>query len=202
MLQMSLQLRQPLLCKLCEQRFNNGGERWMAVNCARSTAKSKIQNALETATPFHISGPVRVYSCHSIPEVDANRIIYFATSVFWRAAVAPWDGQPLLDLGPYERQFADYLLSLSQFPRSGGLVVTVNDQATTKLSMIAPHGKTGPGFHQYSFFIPGLTFDLFVGGKLPSLLDRSCIVRGPGQPIFLSDKFRETVAAAHVELLE
>jgi hypothetical protein len=198
----SYQLRRHLLCRACEDRFNEGGEKWIAANCAHTAAKSAIQLALEAAVPYYSSPKAKVYRADQISVVAPDKIAYFATSVFWRASVADWDGQPPLTLGPYEREFRYYLLGLSDFPLSASLVVTVSNRDSTRLTMTGPHGNRKSGFHEYGFFIPGMTFDLFVGGKrLTGIRERSCIVHAPERPIFLADLYEPVASRALGKLL-
>lgn len=199
----SYQLRRHLLCRACENRFNVGGEKWIAANCARTIAKSPIQLALEAAEPVYTWPAAKVYSAQKTDGLDPTKITYFAASVFWRAAATEWDGLHPLSLGPYEPEFRRFLLGLSDFPLSASLVVTVSNSDETRLAMAAPHGTRKDGYHQFGFFIPGMTFDLFLGGKVPEpIRSRACIVQAPFRPIFLTGLYDHATRNGLVRLLK
>lgn len=113
-LKTSRQVSDYLLCRDCEERFNKGGEKWIVENCWRGETDFPLNAALKAATPIAGSKPdLMIYFGASIPAIDLERIVYFAASVFWRAAVNDWGENPIkLDLGPYEDSLRRFLLGL------------------------------------------------------------------------------------------
>jgi hypothetical protein len=133
------------------------------------------------------------YSAAAVPSINVTQLVYFASSVIWRAAVPVWqinDHQlEVIHLGPkYERQFLEFMQGRGAFPRNAALRVGVSPSRDPRelLLMVYPCGGRIEGSHHYRFAIPGLRFDLFLGNAIPPLLRESCILRSRGNPIFLT----------------
>ena len=91
-LETSRQAKTFLLCSACEQRFHRNGEDWMMRNCCRAQDQFRLRESLLAIAPGYFDGQVAVYS-GKIAKVDLAKLVYFAVSVLWRAAVK------LLDCG-------------------------------------------------------------------------------------------------------
>jgi hypothetical protein len=110
------QYRDRLLCGECEDRFSKLGETWVMGNCWREDEIFLIRDALRAHTPTeHIPGILTVYEAASVPSIKTAHILYFAASVFWRAAVHRWriPGHPTVvetTLGSYEEVMRGFLL--------------------------------------------------------------------------------------------
>lgn len=80
-----------LLCEECERRFSGLGEQWVAKNCYRGKSSFAIQEVLLRNTPVTtLPDGVILYRGAAIPEIDCERLTYFAVGVIWRAAVHEW----------------------------------------------------------------------------------------------------------------
>jgi hypothetical protein len=133
------------------------------------------------------------YSAAAVPSIDVTQLVYFATSVIWRASVPVWQiyehQLEVIQLGPvYERQFLEFVRGGGAFPRNAALRVGVSPSRDPRelLLMVYPCGGRIEGYHHYRFAIPGLRFDLFLGNAIPPLLRESCILRSKGNLIFLT----------------
>ena len=87
--QTSQQMKDFLLCKDCEDLFNNHGEKYVMGQVNRS-GKFPLLETLRKATPTRITGGFHWYSIVDVLSVDRDKLGYFALSVFWRAAVHVW----------------------------------------------------------------------------------------------------------------
>ena len=188
-LQTASQMKAPLLCRDCEDRFNNGGERWILQNCFRGPGEFRLHDALNAAKPLGLlTGGGAVYAGAQIPEVNMDALVYFAASVVWRGAARGRRFAPRsqLSLGPYNEDFRLYLLGLRDFPASAA--VWVNAWTSPMSLSCSPNTAPGEGFRHHYFVIPGITFHVFVGQRIPSGLRVGCAARSPERMILLLDE--------------
>ena len=164
--QSSDQFKDYLLCEECEARIRVGGEDWVLANSLRAGA-FPLLDTLRTAQPEWNDRDIRIYSFARIPEIDCSALIYFAASVFWRAAAHTWRTKRQsvhIDLGPYEEPFRSFLLDQTQFPQTAALALVVLERAGEYA--INPLSRNDDGYHEHQFTIPGMAFTLYVGGRL------------------------------------
>lgn len=168
------QIRAPLLCDECEQRFNKGGENWFLQNCAQPSG-FRLHSLLTSAIP-EAQGRLLLYRAAQIPEIDIEALVYFALSLYWRASVRTWrlgktEYRPI-HLGPYEEDLRKFLLDERQFPEHAALWVSVQDKLTPYKNLVQmPHDGGERG--RYKVLVLGVMFDFFVSRTLPICLMRS-----------------------------
>jgi len=194
----SRQVTANLLCLICEQLFNKNGEGWVLNQCYRGKGSFKLQDTLRNCPPLTQSPDSLTYTAAAIPSINVTQLVYFASSVFWRASVPAWQINDhelkVIDLGPkYEKQFLEFLQGREGFPSNAALRVGVSPSQDPRelLLMIYPYGGRREGYHQYRFAIPGLRFDLFLGNAIPPALRERCILRSTGNLIFLTSLIDE-----------
>jgi hypothetical protein len=81
------QVTSPLLCEACEDQFSKYGESWVLKHCFRAPGNFKLQDSLRGVSP--IEG-LDLFAAASISAIDVTKLIYFATSIFWRASAHTW----------------------------------------------------------------------------------------------------------------
>jgi hypothetical protein len=169
----SNQYKNPLLCSECEDRFSRLGETWVIGNCWREDGHFAIHDALKTRAPVeHMPGILTVYESAAIPSIKTDHILYFAASVFWRAAVHRWriPAHPTVietNLGSYEEAMRLFLMQQAPFPSSMALIVRVAEDLSGVRVAWMPNDWNQEGFRAHQFGIPGLSFLLLVGRKIP-----------------------------------
>ena len=156
------QIHAYLLCETCEERFNSHGERWVLRNCLKASGEFALRDALRAAKPSNTFDTARTYPGHTL-GVDIDRLVYFATSLLWRAAVHDWSAKyglgKKLNLGTYEEEIRNFLLGLNEFPQNGCVIVYVSDDDTPYAGATSPVGiRTNENYFQYSFHIPERCF--------------------------------------------
>jgi hypothetical protein len=62
----------------------------MLENYPQMNGSFPLQAALRTATPFKDLNGNKHFEGSSIQAIELQKLIYFAVSVFWRAAVCRW----------------------------------------------------------------------------------------------------------------
>jgi len=80
----------------------------------------RLNALLDQAQPLAVEGGSAIYGATAIPEIDIEKLAYFAASVLWRGSAHDWrsgkDSIRTPKLGPYERGFPKYLKGDGPFP--------------------------------------------------------------------------------------
>ena len=178
-LQTSKQVCRHLLCLECEQRFNFFGENYVLKNYFNGSTFCFRDQILSHA-PRLSSPDCKVFDVRSV-QLNAEMIVYFASSIFWRASVTPWKvtrDTLFSNLGnEYEEKLRLFLLGLSPFPKECSLYVLVTDDPAPKQISIFPKREKHPWGFMHRFYIPGMTFALNVGKALPRSNRQFCLKR-------------------------
>ncbi len=186
--QTSWQLHAPLLCEECETRFRVGGEDWVLANCWRA-AGFPLRERLASVTPLYAKDGGAVWACAEVPDIDMDKLCYFAASVFWRSAVKTWRVTPTattsIDLGPYEDRLRNFLLAMAPFPDKMALAIRISNLARLIDTAGVPVLESKAGFHEYGFHIPGIEFRLFVGSKIPSECSELCAMKSDHRQLWM-----------------
>lgn len=107
--QIPFQLKAPLLCRDCEQRFSKQGENWVLGNCLKKDRSFPLASILaaRAADVSSDTNPTRIYWAANIPEINSPALLYFAASMFWRGSIHTWnqDGSIPVELGPFRESF-------------------------------------------------------------------------------------------------
>ena len=138
-----------ILCTECEGRFDRGGEEYVMRLISTQTS-FPLLDQLKEIKPRLEAGQWSAYSMTDVPQLDVQRVIYFAMSIFWRGAIHRWttrDGHSVkLDFGQlYSERLRRYLLNESGFPDNATLWVLVFREELSRDVTAMPHftGRTG-----------------------------------------------------------
>ena len=168
-----------LLCRECEQRFNNNGEAWVLKHCLRKNGQFRLASILAARKPNLSSNdsPTKVYYASNISEINISALAYFAASIFWRGSIYPWkdDGSIPVNLGPFREQFREYLMGLKPFPRDCCLLFAVREGNEINRMTAAPVSKRKDNLHIHTFPMPGFGFALAVSKNIP-LITARCVL--------------------------
>jgi hypothetical protein len=192
----SKQLRVPLLCNDCEQRFDRLGEKWVQARMARDFENFPLGDLLrEKTTPVVIRPGSFIYPTVEVPEIDAAKITYFALSIFWRGAVHDWQGLngplPRVPLGDFEIPIQQFLLGRAPFPQDVVLNVLIWPRRPVLLASYAPVDSSTQKYGNFHFYIPGMHFELFTGREIPPWVRSMCFVASPSHPIASSERYSD-----------
>jgi hypothetical protein len=166
----SYRVAEYFLCAACEGRLNNGGEIWTLKNAYRGGVAFPLRDVLMNVSPLGMLSQGKMIDASSLPKISISKLVYFATSVFWKASGREWRGldHPVkLDFGPYEQQFRHFLLGKGPFPDRAALLISVSGNSKPHVVAIYPYGgkplNDMRGARQYRFAIPGMAFWLQLG---------------------------------------
>jgi hypothetical protein len=183
------QVRGHVLCGVCEDRFNKNGEGWVLRYCYRGTEGFRLKDLLARSQPARQTKTFTVHAAVKIPEIEIDKLTYFATSVFWRSCIHEWrsgvgPATRRLGLGErYERELRAYLLGNAAFPQNAALWVHIADDELLGYMSIPTGGKLG-GHWRYDFHLLGIGFTLWLGRLMPSTVRRLCFVQSPEHFIY------------------
>jgi hypothetical protein len=162
--QTSRQITDYLLCKDCEDRFNKNGENYV-MGLINGKGQFPLLKILRAAQPQKVTPVFTHYDLKATPEIDRDKLGYFALSVFWRAAVHSWDepddSKPMIDLGQFREPIRKYLRGEACFPEKIALMFVVCTDNLSQNAFYAPN-KGNADQETFTFQIRGLNFFLMV----------------------------------------
>jgi hypothetical protein len=176
--QKSNHITENTLCAHCEQMVGRA-EHYVATLAYGSNGEPIPLTMLGISTKTDDRAIASEYV--SIASLDTDKIIYFASSVVWRAYVAHRrdTGKPRIGRR-YQEELRSYLHGSASFPKNARLIMGILVQPPN-----APHPRHNivsfpatvrfGGFHRHTFFICGLYFELCIGSQLPRYLDSICL---------------------------
>ena len=136
------QVTKYLLCRDCEGRFSEGGERWVSQFGYQVGRSFLLQDAILRAAPHFVLGNGWVYHMDDAPEIDWNKLAYFALSVFWRGAADPWTpengAKPFIEMAPaLQENLRRFLLRETDYPEDILLMLKLASGRTREAHMMS-----------------------------------------------------------------
>lgn len=166
----SIQTKQYLLCKECEDRFSRREDYVSRLTTAASGKLKIVQyvNRLDTPNKKLVE---------LSDQIDTIQLSYFAASIIWRSHVMDRGCR----LGVYSEHFRRYLLEEESFPLCAVLCMGILEPTS---NFETPHNwvtepsslRAGP-LWLHSFMICGLIFRCFVGQALKPETRQVCLAR-------------------------
>lgn len=176
-----------VLCHDCEDLFSKKGEAWVIGNMARDD-RFLIYDALKKSKPIAADHEIAVYAGSQIPEIDSDKLVYFALSVVWRSAVHRWRGFsgpiPRIELGPFKEPLREFLLGTGPFPANMVVLVAVWPTRNAYQGAYTPRRGRETRFHTFTFYIPGIEFSVCAGKGVPEAARSMCAYPSPHRLIF------------------
>lgn len=172
----SRQVSAHFLCADCEKRFSQNGEQYVIRQCARPDGQFALRQLLGAAPIVYRAAQFAVYEVGSVLGGNVEQYLYFAASIFWRAAARnwTWQGDPIrpISLGPtYREQFRLYLLGQAIWPPSARPYVHVSCDNPIDLTTVLPCSTRVEFARRHKFYVPGILFihktSLLVGKDKP-----------------------------------
>jgi hypothetical protein len=185
--QSSKQISAYLLCRECETRFNENGERCFLKHCYRDAKQFRLFSLVENAKPF-VDVPFKVYRAAQIAGINVAALSYFAISMFWRAAAHPWFEHNEIELGPYQETLRKYLMGETKFLAGCALLLSLPEIITKTVNVsFLPYGRRVDSHRFYTLFVRGVGFHLLVGSRVSAAAKQMCFISADGNPILRND---------------
>jgi hypothetical protein len=191
-MQTDRQVRAPLLCNSCEQILNRGGETWANSKFARLGGAFPLYEMITAVKPV---GP-NLYSTANNPLLELEKLAHFALGIFWKASVHSWRGRnktPLIELGPYSDAIRIWLRGESGFPNHVCLSMNVSRPQNAAIVFRWPVETRVDGVRFFSFVLPGATFILNTGNRIPYELEATSFWPSADHCAFVSDNITKQI---------
>lgn len=202
----SEQITDNVLCEQCEARFGTRGEdyalRMAATKNGFPLLKELLVNASRTDSEFQKS------TIMDSPTVKRDHLVYFALSVFWRAAVHEWPDShrtgrtAKLQLGDGNTEMLRrFLLGETAISPTMNLLLFVLTDRLSQATLNMPTRTSREDFRWgYGFLACGYLFYLFLGKNLDPAARRTCLIHSPERFIFIRDGEQKTLQAlGHIQ---
>lgn len=194
----SFQVTSRLLCTECEARFDHYGEAWVMRHCYRGRGVFRLREILRESAPVVQDPEMLVYSASEFPAIEVGQLVYFCSSVFWRASVREWSlfGEKFepINLGnKYQEELRRYLLGEDAFPDTATASIFVSQLNKPLLTFSFPESFRFNSRHTHQMHIPGISFVLTMGKELYSTWLTNCVFRSPLHPLYVSKLFDQAV---------
>ena len=188
----SKQVTSYFLCSECEQRFSDGGERYVLAQCLRADGQFKLRELLEVSSQIAPAvsatsrSPFKIYDAKPLLGSTIDQYLYFAASIFWRASAHHWkiEGKQIdkISLGSYQEDFRRYLLGKAPFPQNARIWVMVASEREDPIvqTIVGPCTERMGRSHRHKFWIGGIRFVLFLGSDASKQFDTGAL-NGNGQ---------------------
>jgi hypothetical protein len=186
------QIKSYLLCRGCEDNLSMGGETWLCPRLGWWNRRFDLYDMLAKAGGFVAGDGEGIFYAKNNPEIHVEKIVHFATGVFWRAAVHSWKKdkvEPMIDLGWDEDEIRRYLRGEAGFPKQATLSMVISTPGTMQVTMNQPvEIPVKWGWRVWSFHVLGVLFRLNLGWSINPMEKQACLHRGQGNPVLVSEK--------------
>jgi hypothetical protein len=186
----SHQTKDVLLCQECDNSLNKNGENWIIPKLARADGKFVFLDILQELHPDTEKERFKIYGAARNPSIDVNKIVHFAMGVFWKASVHSWTANcdtPRIELGPYRDNVRDFLRGDAPFPKNVSLNLFVEPRNCALIWIAEPARGKAEAYRNFSFYVPGIRFDLYVGKQIRDENRQLCFYANPAHPIVVYD---------------
>jgi hypothetical protein len=182
------------LCWDCEQEFRAKGEDWMATQVFQGNT-FPLLNRFKYAMPDFEQPDHAAYSGAAC-GIDVETIVYFGTSVLWRASLRPWTIGPAetttLDLGRNQELLRKYLNGESGYP-PGVVIVTLCTDFGSQGFFFTPTAIRDGLMAGYSVNLLGVYYRFFFEPGVPQDFYRYSCVHSEQKRIILADQSKESM---------
>ena len=161
-------------------------------HCYRGRGRFRLRSILERCVPIGEENDETIYSASSDPVIGIDQLVYFCSSVVWRASIRDWYSSgkryEAICLGnTYREQIRGYLLGELQFPERATVLVVVSRLKFPHLAFNFPEAARLESCYSHTLHISGITFQLRLGKQMPQSAYETCVLRSPAHPIFVSN---------------
>jgi hypothetical protein len=193
-IQTSEQIAEQMLCDTCEQRLGRL-DNWA----------SRVLYQVDHSAPILARAIRDPAGWLDLSSDDAETLVQFCMSIFWRAHTSKHLGT---SLGRYGDAVRNYLHDDVPLPHEVVLITSFYECSPGGGSQLdalvtLPTSQRNTGFHQHRFILFGLDATLVVGQQVSSLYRQYCLIRSPPRKMYLvhSDQVVKWVAQSFAEAI-
>jgi hypothetical protein len=190
----SHQIKDYVFCSECEGRLDRNGERYVMPLVTQRDGKFPLFNILNGIQPDSHHPKALAYSRITTPDIDREKIAYFAISVFWRASVHAWEQENgtfvSIDLGKkYNEEIRSYLMGEAGIPKNAFLNVAVCVDLKSQAAFFPPSINVKQKDRGVAFGARGVLFFLRMSNTLTELERAISMINNPYGWIAVRDCF-------------
>ncbi|HET6842230.1 MAG TPA: hypothetical protein VFK06_11185 [Candidatus Angelobacter sp.] len=158
--------------------------------CYRGKGVFRLRDIVKKLIPVDSNSESALFAASGAPEIDVERLVYFCTSVFWRASVRDWqvEGEKYeaISLGKRHREeIRHYLSGSGPFPQNAVVNIVLSKLNFPALAFNFPVTVRVDEGWCHRIHIPGITF-LMTIGRQSAESGALCFLRSPAHPIAIS----------------
>jgi hypothetical protein len=168
-----------VLCRECEERFNQNGESEVLRHLAAKTKDfSDLHRTLRFAPPREEHPDVMRFAGHEV-DCHMDKFAYFAMSIVWRGCVHDWtmlDGEvrPASPMGDFQEQIRRYLLGETCLPPDMVVLVIVCSDKQSRNVWMIPKEEVAENCINVRFLLRGILFRVLIGHQMPDFYRGMC----------------------------
>jgi hypothetical protein len=190
----SRQVRAHELCWDCEQLFRKNGEDWMSGQVFQGD-RFPLLNSFKYAMPDW-ERPDHVAYSRTACGTDVEKILYFGTSVLWKASLRKWTigtaETTTINLGSHQEPLRKYLLGEAGFPPAA-VVVTLCTDFGSQACLFTPGAIRDGMCAGFSINLLGVYYRFFFEPGVPPDFYRYSIVHTERKRLILADQSKESL---------
>jgi hypothetical protein len=194
----SMQMRDYVLCRECEARFDQGGEAY-TISQMNGSRGFPLLERLRVSPSINFSLHGEVFAGRDL-GIDTKKLAYFALSVIWRSAVHIWPSirghvPDSVDLREFQEPIRQFLLDETPFPDQITVLSTACTDMYSQSAVYAPTKMIGSPTPGISFLACGIHFAVLMGRTNPAAIHSLCTYRSERGYLFLRDNSARTIQA-------
>lgn len=199
-MQTGRELKDYVLCGNCDNSLSENGESWILPKLARIDGSFPLYEMVRKIGPEYTDERSTLFAAAKNTEVKCEKIIHYAMSTFFKAAVHPWRGgraEPLIDLGKYTEPVRAFLRDEAPFPEKMALMVGMSPAPARSIMFTQPYRGSARETHNFIFCVPGMEFVLLVGNGVTEETRRISFAPAILRPLLvMKDLSEETLKIA------
>jgi hypothetical protein len=176
----------------CEDILNKEGQAWVCPKLGWWDRRFELYDLLKNAGGHTVGDDEGIFYAKNNPQIDVEKIVHFATGIFWRAAVHSWKSgvtQPMIDLGWDEDEVRRYLLGKASFPKQAVITLVISTPSTMQITMNQPiEIPIKWGWRAWSFHVLGVLFSLNLGWSISAEHKGTCFYRSEANLVLVPPK--------------
>jgi hypothetical protein len=188
----SHQVKNYVLCRDCEHRFNINGEGYVMTLVTDRNGTFPLLDMLNASTATVKKAEFATYSAGVTPQIDRVKLAFFAISVIWRASIHTWhlqDGETVkLDLGRrYNEEIRQYLMGAIPVPKNAALSVVACTDRDNQNMFFMPSENRAVKDRSVGFMARGIVFRFQISNTVSPPLRRLSIINDSDQQLMTYD---------------
>ena len=182
-----------LLCRECDNIFNEQGEGWLMPRLARYLGEFPLYDLVKTTPDVTNDGGSPVHATVGHPNIRTEKLVHFGVGIFYKSSLHHWLAKPpgpFIHLGKWGEPARKFLRGEGPFCDDLALCLTISPPPVRNLCFTLPRYFPRDGFGQFMFYFGGMKFDLLFGDGLREI-KRLCLHASPEKLVLVDSLEKE-----------